>query len=291
MPYLVIVSLLWGLSFGLYREHLTGLDPNLVAFLRLLLALPVLLPMLRPRAIAGRDTIALLGIGAVQFGLMYSALNASYQFLLAWQVALFTVLTPIYVAILNDALAGRFRPFNLYMALLAVLGASVIYFRAEGWAHHHFWIGFLLMQLSNLCFAFGQVAYRRIRRDRLRSTGDSQIFAWLYMGGVGISLLTATTSGGWSQIPSITGTEWLVILYLGIIASGCCFFWWNKGATLANVATLAVFNNLKIPIAILIAVLVFNETTHWPRLLIGAGIIILAAWLSERRQVSRPAIG
>ena len=287
MGYLLLVSVLWGFSFGLYREHLTGLDPNLVAFLRLLLALPVLLPFLRPSRIGGRHRWHLLLIGAAQFGLMYSALNFSYQFLYAWQVALFTVLTPIYVAILNDLREGRVQPFNSVMAMLAILGAMVITLRGESWGN--FWLGFLILQVSNLCFAYGQVTYRTLRHGPLRHVKDHEVFAWLYLGGVAISLVTATLSGGWNQLPGITGKEWLVILYLGLIASGCCFFWWNKGATLTRVATLAVFNNLKIPVAILIAVWVFGERTDWSRLILGASIMILAAWLSERQHRRRTA--
>ena len=37
MGYLIFVSLLWGFSFGLIKNQLTGLDPNFVSFVRLLL--------------------------------------------------------------------------------------------------------------------------------------------------------------------------------------------------------------------------------------------------------------
>jgi len=73
------------------------------------------------------------------------------------------------------------------------------------------------------------------------------------------------------------------LLYLGVLASGLCFFWWNKGAVLTNAGTLAVFNNLKIPLAVAVSLLVFGESTDLPRLILGGGLMIFAIWISRRR--------
>ena len=93
MWYLLIVSVIWAFSFGLIKKYLPGLDPNLVAFLRLALASLVFLPFLRRRELAPSLLLRLVLLGGLQFGVMYVAYLASYRYLQAYQVALFTIIT------------------------------------------------------------------------------------------------------------------------------------------------------------------------------------------------------
>ena len=53
---------------------------------------------------------------------------------------------------------------------------------------------------------------------------------------------------------------------------------WRGGA-----GTLAGFNNIKIPLAVLVALALFGESADLPRLIIGGGIMAGAVWLSRRR--------
>ena len=70
MLYLILVSLIWAFSFGLIKGQLTGLDPNLVAAIRLFLAWLVFLPFCRLRHCRLITIICLLAIGAIQYGVM-----------------------------------------------------------------------------------------------------------------------------------------------------------------------------------------------------------------------------
>jgi drug/metabolite transporter (DMT)-like permease len=74
----------------------------------------------------------------------------------------------------------------------------------------------------------------------------------------------------------------LTLFYLGAIASGLSFFMWNIGARRVNAGTLAVFNDLKIPLAVAVSLLVFGEKTDLPRLLIGGAVILAALIVNER---------
>ena len=71
MWWLGTVSLLWAFSFGLIKGRLTGLDSSVVALLRLGLSLMVFLPWVRGWRGRWSRALELLGIGAVQYGLMY----------------------------------------------------------------------------------------------------------------------------------------------------------------------------------------------------------------------------
>ena len=57
-------------------------------------------------------------------------------------------------------------------------------------------------------------------------------------------------------------------------------FLFNAGARRVDVGTLAVFNNAKVPLAILASALVFGERVDWARLGVGGGVIGLALVLS-----------
>lgn len=285
MGYLLTVSLLWAFSFGLIEQHLSGLDPNSVAFLRLAISLAVFLPLLRPARAPARTALMLVLIGAVQYGLMYASYIASYQYLRAYEVALFTVFTPLWVTLLDDALARRFNAVSLGFALLAVLGAAVVVY--EGTDSAQLWRGFLLVQLANACFALGQVAYRHTVTGP-RIADDAAVFGWLYMGAAAITGVLAMLGGG-LQPPS-GSTPWLVLAYLGAVASGLGFFLWNAGARRVNAGTLAVFNNLKVPLAVAVSLVVFGERTDNVRLVLGGGVVLFALWGNEKFRATRAGV-
>lgn len=250
-----------------------------LAMLRLAIALPCFLPLLgRQFRRLDYNTVRLMGIGAVQYGLMYVCLFSSFTHLNGYEVALLTIFTPLYV-VLVDAFLTRKRPpaWFWWTALLAVAGALWIF---NPKAIPEKVSGILLMQVANLCFATGQVAYRRLRLN-LAGSKDYSCYAWLYVGAVIATLPFAMAGSPITEIRSLNGNQWIALLYLGSIASGLAFFLWNSGAVRVNTATLAVFNNLKIPIATLISILVFKETAELDRLIPGLVILLLALGWAE----------
>lgn len=285
MGYLIFVSLLWGFSFGLIKNQLTGLDPNFVSFVRLSLAFLVFLPWLKLKDVPHK--LELLLIGALQFGIMYMAYIFSYRYLKAYQVALFTIFTPIYVSLLDDILKRKFNALHFGVALLSVLGTAIIVWTQA--LNKILWVGFFLVQISNLCFAIGQIYYRKYRGKETRLIAEVHIFALLYLGAVIVTGSAALFTTNPANL-AVTPNQWLTLGYLGIIASGLGFFLWNFGATKVNVGALAVFNNLKIPLAILIALLFFGEQTNLWRLLIGGTIITIALWFNETKAREDSAI-
>lgn len=91
--------------------------------------------------------------------------------------------------------------------------------------------------------------------------------------------------GDASKMPT-SSTQWTVLIYLGIVASGLGYFGWNKGATMVDVGTLAVMNNLLIPAGIVVNITLWNRDADILRLSVGGAIILLALllnrWLAAR---------
>jgi drug/metabolite transporter (DMT)-like permease len=271
---LVVVSLLWAFSFGLIKRHLAGVDATFVAAARLGLALLVFLPLLRFRGVAPRTLLHLLALGAVQFGLMYLCYIESFRYLRGYEVAVYTLTTPVFVTLLADGYDRVFRWRALLAAVLAVLGAALVVKRAAQPL-----AGVALVQLSNLAFAFGQVSYRRLRA-RQAGLRDRDVFALLYAGAFAVALTALLLKDVTVTLtPARIGT----LLYLGVLASGAGFFLWNVGATRVSAGTLAVMNNAKVPLAVAVSLLVFGETAEPLPLLGSLAVLGAAAWLAERK--------
>lgn len=283
MGYLIAASLLWAFSFGLIKGQLTGLDPVAVACVRLVLAALVFAPMVHRRRIAKALVLPTMGLGALQFGLMYVLYIQSYSWLPAWMVALFTVFTPLYVILLADALARRFSWRNLAAALLAVVGALAVV--AQGMPVGADWRGIVVLQGANLCFAVGQVLFGRLKA---RAQGqEAGLVAWMYIGA---ALVTALAVMG-RDVPGPEAWDrqvlW-VLLYLGVLPTAVGFYLWNKGAGQTRPGLLAGANNLKVPLAVLVSWLVFGEEADYLRVGLGLVLVVGALFLVGRKRSTAP---
>jgi carboxylate/amino acid/amine transporter len=286
MIYLLITTLIWGFSFGIIKNSLAGVDTFFISLCRMLLSLLVFLPFLRMKKINSRLSIQLILTGAVQFGIMYICYIGSFQYLKAYEVALFTIFTPLYVSLLDGILSKQLNWIFLFTAFLAVAGTSIIAFKEI--ATPNLLIGFFLVQISNLAFALGQLFYRRFMKTS-NGLEDQKGFGLLYLGGFIITGIASGIFTPWSKLQLGT-PQILSLVYLGVIASGVGFFLWNLGARKVNVGTLAVTNNLKVPIAIAISLIFFGEKTDLARLLLGGAVIIAALIINELVTTKKPEI-
>ena len=182
------------------------------------------------------------------------------------------------------------------MALLgAVAGAWLI--RADPAARPDFGEGFLWIQAANLCFAFGQVAYRRT----LQQGGgrvDAAAHAWMFLGGTAVAglVMAVRLVGGVLTSPAQTADELALsleqlaaIAYLGVVAAGLGFFLWNAGARRVSAGLLAAANNLKVPAGMAVSVLLFGEAlapdgelASWVRKLGGSALVLAAVVIASR---------
>lgn len=274
---LIAVSIIWAFSFGLIKGKLIGLDSGLVASIRLLLCFVCFLPFLwRVPKFNMRWRLMLLGV--VQFGIMYLAYIQSYQYLPGYLVAVFTIFTPFYVIALNtlfDHSSRDRQKLGLAVAsvLISILGAAVIVYKAPG--QEDFLIGFVILQLANIAFAIGQWNYQRWA-DK---TSDAGNMAWMYLGAAVFASAISLPQLNWDAVVITIEQVW-VLLYLGVVASGLCFYLWNSGSKQVSPATLAVMNNGYIPMAVVASIVLFAEQADLMRLSIGGGLIALSIYVS-----------
>lgn len=284
MRYLVIVTLLWAFSFSLIGEYLAGaVDSYFAVLTRILIAGLLFLPLTHWRGQAPAFVRGMLLIGALQFGVTYVCLYLSFNLLTVPEVLLFTILTPLHVTLIEDALNRRFNPWALLAALVAVLGAGIIRYDGVGGG---FLLGFLLLQLANFTFAAGQVLYKHLLLRHPSAAPQYRRFGFFYLGALLVALPAFLVFGDATRLPT-TGLQWGVLGWLGVVASGLGMYWWNKGASLVDGGTLAVMNNALVPAGLLVNLLLWNQGADLLRLALGGAVIALSLPLAGLGRMRR----
>ncbi|MDK9737850.1 carboxylate/amino acid/amine transporter [Vibrio sp. D404a] len=278
MRYLVGVTLLWAFSFSLIGVYLAGqVDSWFSVWIRVALAGLVFLPFLKFRGISKKLIAKLMTVGGIQLGLMYCFYYESFLLLSVPEVLLFTVFTPIYVTLIYDLLKGRFSPWYLVTAVIAVAGAAVIKFAG---VNENFLTGFLVVQGANLCFAIGQIGYKTIMEQESVELPQHTVFGYFYLGAFCVASVAFLLLGNTDKLPT-TSVQWGILIYLGLVASGLGYFFWNKGASLVNAGALAVMNNALVPAGLVVNILIWNRDVDLTRLALGGTIILLSLWVNE----------
>jgi carboxylate/amino acid/amine transporter len=273
-----LVTLGWAFSFSLIGVYLSGqVDDYISVFVRVALALLLFAPLLLRVRLAWRAALSLMAIGAVQIGLMYLFLFHAYAHLSVPELLLFTIFTPLYVTLIDELLIGRRHlPGRFWLgAALAVAGAAVIRYQGLG---ENLLTGFLLVQAANLCFAAGQVAYKRLQLGDTLS--QVQTFGLFFLGATLICGLAMLLLADFSAAPA-TRLQWSVLLWLGLGASGLGYLGWNLGAKRVTTGQLAAMNNMLIPAGILVNVAIWGRDADWTRLVLGGAVIGLAVWVGK----------
>lgn len=286
MPYLSAVTVLWAFSFSLIGVYLAGkVDSDFAVLMRVAIAALIFLPFTRWQGLPGKLIGGFWLAGALQFGVTYLCLYRSFNVLTVPEVLLFTVLTPIYVTLLDDALARRFNPWSLGAALVAVGGGVIIRFeRLEG----EYLIGFLLLQLANATFAAGQVLCRQLLARYPTEQPLHRFFGHFFLGALVLVLPSFLLFGNPDKLPQTT-IQWGVLLWMGLFATALGMFWWVKGSTRVDAGTLAIMNELHVPAGLLVNILIWNREANLPRLAMGGAIILASLWLNRLGRTQSPS--
>jgi carboxylate/amino acid/amine transporter len=287
MRYLLVVTALWAFSFSLIGEYLAGrVDSDFAVLARVLIAALVFLPFTLWRGLPWRLLAGFWLAGALQFGITYLCLYRSFQVLTVPEVLLFTVLTPIYVTLLDDALARRFSPWALLAALVAVGGGVIIRFdKLEG----DYLLGFILLQVANATFAAGQVLCRRLLLHYQPAQPLHRFFGHFFLGALLLVLPSFLLFGDPQKLPQTT-VQWGVLVWMGLFATALGLYWWVKGSTRVDAGTLAIMNELHVPAGLLVNLLIWSRDFDLPRLAAGAAVILLAMGLLRLGRRRAPAL-
>ena len=272
MHYLIIVSILWSFSFGIIKYGLSGVDSSYISFIRSLIALLFFSSISIYNFKKFSFDIRLILIGAIQFGLMYVLYIQSYEYLPAYLIATFTITTPIFVGLSSQFLInGSFSSKGFFAVILVLIGSLVMRYNIVN--PIDYWIGFLLIQCANICFAISQVMFKKWHSNN-SSTDIIYNFSQMFFGAVLITSVFFISNSDNTQL--LTTSNLLALLFLGLVSTGFGFLAWNIGATKVSNEKLALMNNAVIPIAILNSYLIFGESIRFSLFLPGLVLFYFA---------------
>lgn len=278
MPLLIITTILWAFSFSLIGVYLAGqVDSVFAVLVRLSLAALVFLPFLRWKGYPAKTLLMYMAVGAMQLGIMYLISFEAYLYLSVPEFLLFTVMTPLYVTLIYDLISGhKIRKGYALCALLAVVGAAIIRYDHIS---EHFIIGLLLVQAANICFAIGQVGYKRLMETH--PMPQHTAFSWFYIGALLCAVVAWFLWGNAQKLPT-TNLQWGILIWLGVGASALGYFMWNYGATQVDAGTLGIMNNFHVPAGLLVNLAIWQQQPHWPSFIVGAAVITASLWVHRR---------
>lgn len=269
MFYLIIATICFSLSFGLIKNQLSILPSEFVVFFRLIPAALIFLPFFKKLSI--KNHLKAFFIGMIQFGVMYLCFIKAFKFLQGNEIAILTTTTPVFVAIWSSLLGEKFKPVYILCILMSVIGAGIIV-----WSNVTFDVmvkGIVLMESCNCSFALGQVLWKKYIDSK-----DEYLMTSAYLGAALFILPFVLFNVDFSSFV-ITKGQIFSLLYLAVIPTGLGFWLWNKGAQKVKYSTLAVMNNLKIPMGVLFAIFIFQEKINLANFLIGTLIIISSIFI------------
>jgi len=161
--------------------------------------------------------------------------------------------------------------------VVAVGGGVLI--RFQPLAGEFLW-GFLLLQIANATFAAGQVLCRRLLIQYPTEVPMTRFFGHFFLGAMVLVLPSFLIFGDPGKLPT-TGMQWGVLLWMGLFATALGMFWWVKGSTRVDAGTLAVMNELHVPLGLLVNVLFWNRDADLIKLALGGSIILASLWINR----------
>ncbi len=277
MTYLILVSILWSFSFGIIKYGLAGIDSAFISLMRSLIALLFFASLTLYNFKKFSFDVRLILIGAIQFGLMYVLYIQSYQYLPAYLIATFTITTPIFIGILSQLYDNMsFSSNGKLSIILVVIGSLMMRFNIVN--PLDYWLGFFLIQCANMCFAIGQIMFKRWH-SKNNSVNIIYNFSQMFFGAVLITSIFSLINS--TNLSMLNTSNLYALLFLGLFSTGFGFLAWNIGATQVSNERLAVMNNAVIPIAIFNSYLIFGETISLTLYLPGLILFYIAYKLAS----------
>jgi drug/metabolite transporter (DMT)-like permease len=273
---LILASLLWAASYSFNKVNLAGFNPFLISTIFCLSSSLVFLPWLRFSNISGQIIAKLFSIGAIQFGLMYIFFQSSFFFLDAHEIAILLITTPFYVVLIGGIFDKRTLALPLFLASLCVIFSLCTVANGDYTFDSR---GALLIQLSNVAFACGQVLLKHFF-NKNPSVKLTNVMGILYIGGGFICLIFALASCGSNYLP-LTIKAGIQACLLGIICCGVCHYLWDVGAIRVKIPLLAIMNNVQIPLAVLISAMCFGEVVQLRKILTCIAMIAFVATVAR----------
>ena len=279
---LLVVMLVWGSTFAVTKSALAEVPPLLLALLRFGVASAVLVPLAQARG--GLDLLprplplfSLSLMGLVGVTLFYVAYNLSLVYTSATEAALVQGCIPAVAAVLAIAFLGERLSARRALGIgTSVLGVAVVVGGgADGVDAPNPLLGDLLMLGASCCWAVYTILGKRLQRA-------SQLAVTTYSSLIGTLLLVPAGAYDLATRPpsAVSAGTWLIVLYLGVIASALPFLLWNRALLHLDASQATNFLNLLPVVRVVTTAALLGEVPPAGQLL-GGVLVMAGVWLSS----------
>jgi len=272
-----MAPIIWGSSYFVTTEFLPQGYPLTLAMLR---ALPVgvLLLMFCRQLPTGSWWLKVLVLGALNFSIFWWLLFVSAYRLPGGVAATISAIQPLLVIFLARLFLGSpIQATAIAAAVIGLAGVALLLLTPSGALDN---IGLMAGLGGAVSMACGTVLSKRW----MSVPGEKQVSpltftAWQLIAG-GLLLLPAAMVLE-PALPSLSATNVLGFVYLGLIGAGLTYLLWFNGLAKLSPAMIAPLGFLSPVTAVLIGWLALNQSLT-PLQFIGAGIVLFSVWLSQR---------
>jgi drug/metabolite transporter (DMT)-like permease len=272
---------LWAGNFIVVKSAVAVLPPIAFPFLRFVLATSTLLLLLRLRegsiGIPRHDLLAIMGFGALGFGLYQILWTTGLTTVAAGDSALIIAATPVLVALL--AVVARtdvLTPTKLAGVLVSFVGVAIVIASGPGLTLGGSIVGELITLGAALCWSI-YTAYASPylwRYSPLRAT------TWASLSGTLVLAPIAFLQLGSVEVRQLGPDVVLAILYSGFLAAGISNVIVMNGVKLVGPTRTAALQFLVPAIAVVLAAVFLSEPIRAGQVV--GGVVIVAGVLLTR---------
>jgi drug/metabolite transporter (DMT)-like permease len=284
----------WAANFIVVKDAVGNLPPVGFTFLRYTLASVALLAIMRwsEGAIVtpGRDTIRILILGGLGFGLYQILWTTGLQSIPAGDSALIIASTPVLVAVLAVVSgADTLTPLKFAGAAISFLGVVVVIAAGVGISFSGSGVGSALTLAAAACWA----SYTAFAAPVLRRHSPLMLTTWATIGGTvvlappGLVQLLAPGAVGPDQAARAVPLL-LAIAYSGVLAAALSNVIVFNGVRLLGPTQVITLQSFVPAMAVVLAFIFLHEPIR-PAQVLGGAIIVAGVALT-RRAAYRPIV-
>lgn len=281
---LSLVSLIWGLNFGIMRLGVLALGPLAFPFFRFLVSVPLFFFVLwrteQSVWIAAKDVPLFLLMGAVGFGAYQPLWSYGLKLSLASHSALLLSLTPVIVALIVLARSEEgFRGVNFVGVLLGFLGVVFLAYPQGGGQGGH---NVLLGDLLTLGAAFLWGLYCYLGKFLLAKYSPLKSSAWSILFGVLTMFPVCARDVFQISSRNLSPVLFLVFFYGTVLSSLVAYVLWMQGIQKIGASRTTAFQYLTQIFGVVGAWLIFRDPLSF-RLFASMALVSLGLLLTQRR--------
>lgn len=283
---MLVVMVTWAANFIVVKAATHQIPPVSFAFLRFGTAAVTLLLVMRWREGSwgwpGRDAAAILGLGALGFGIYQMLWSVALQDIPAGDSALLVATTPVITALLAvRTRADVLTPIKLVGSLVSFAGVAVVIASGPGVAFGGAIVGDVLTLVAAVLWSiytvFGAAVLRR--HSALQTT------AWAMVGGSLVMLIPGIAQGAATDWASVDASAWLGLAFSAFIPAGVANVVVFSAIRLLGPTRISAYQFLVPFIAVMLGAVVLAEPVRIGQLL-GGLVIILGVIVTRSDRVS-----